>query len=309
MPALSAPCRITAAAGRQEMWEEPVGRGRNTRVLCPTTRGVVRHSAAFGTGGVAWLLAGLLLAGCAGAGPALQGERQDVIDRIVASSAKVVIEREGRRVASGSGVVVASRPAGAGGQAVTYVLTAAHVLGGWEEAQLFVRFPGVQAGQGKHPARLLHRAPSGTPDLAVLEVPGVSLPAVTSPAESEVRLGEEILIVGFPWGKRLALFSGIVSQVPVSGGDDRAEGEVVDQTLVVDAASSKGVSGGGVFRAGSGELVGIVEGYQTASIAVKDRSQTYSVRIPMPGETFVVPLARIREYLAGVNLTPAASPP
>jgi serine protease Do len=260
-------------------------------------------------GGVAVLLVGLLAAGCAGLGPSAQNGRQEIIDRIVASSVKVSIEQDGRRVASGSGVVIASTPVGPDRDPRTFVLTAAHVLGGWEGARLFVRCAGAQAGSGKYPATLKYRAPSGSPDLALLEVLGVSLPAARYVAEEEVRLGEEILIVGYPWGKRLGLFSGIVSQIPTKAGEDGTAGEGADPTLVVDASSSKGVSGGGVFRAATGMLVGIVEGYQTASIAVKDRSQTYSVKIPMPGETFVVPLVRIREFLAGVDLTVASRTP
>jgi hypothetical protein len=250
-----------------------------------------------------------LAVGCAGVGSTAQNERQDVIDRIVASSAKVVIEQGGRRVGSGSGVVVASRPAGLGGQAVAFVLTAAHVLDGREGAQLFVRFPGASAVQGKYAATLRRRSPSGTLDLALLEVPGVSLPEATCPAENDIRIGEEILIVGFPWGKRLALFSGIVSQVPVEPGEDGGAMEGADQTLVVDAASSNGVSGGGVFRAATGTLLGIVEGYQTASIAVKEQARTFSVKVPMPGETFVVPIARVRRFLEEADLAGLATRP
>jgi len=257
-------------------------------------------------GGLTILLTCLVAAGCAGLGPTAQSERQEIIDRIVASSVKVTIEQDGRRVASGSGVVIASQPAAHGRDPRTFVLTAAHVLEGWEGAQLFVRCPGAQAGPGKFPASIKYRTPSGSPDLALLEVRGITLPAARYVAEEEVRLGEEILIVGYPWGKRLGMFGGIVSQVPMNIGEDGSVGEGADQTLVVDASSSKGVSGGGVFQAASGTLVGIVEGYQTASIAVKDRSQTYSMKIPMPGETFVVPLVRIREFLAGVDLTVAS---
>ena len=258
---------------------------------------------------LAVLLVCLLAAGCAGLGLTAQSGRQEIIDRIVASSVKVSIEQDGRRVASGSGVVIASSPAGPDRDPRSLVLTAAHVLEGWEGGQLFVRCPGALAGSGKFPAALKYRTPSGSPDLALLEVRGVSLPAARYLAEEEVRLGEEILIVGYPWGKRLGLFSGIVSQVPMNVAEDGSAGEGADQTLVVDASSSKGVSGGGVFRAASGTLVGIVEGYQTASIAVRDRSQTYSVKIPMPGETFVVPLMRIREFLAGADPKLAAGMP
>jgi hypothetical protein len=52
----------------------------------------------------------------------------------------------------------------------------------------------------------------------------------------------------------------------------------------------------------TGTLLGVVEGYQTASIAVKGQSQTYSVKVPMPGETFVVPIGRIRRFLRDAEL-------
>jgi hypothetical protein len=119
-------------------------------------------------------------------------------------------------------------------------------------------------------------------------------------------LGEEILVVGFPWGRRLGLFGGIVSQAPGDGKEDAPADEGSEQTMMVDAAASKGVSGGGVFRGATGSLVGVVEGYQTASIAVKDRTQTYSVKVPMPGETFVVPISRIRRFLEEAGLGEAS---
>jgi serine protease Do len=242
---------------------------------------------------------GLIVAGCA-AGRTITStpdERQGVIDRIVASSAKVMIEQGGRRVVSGSGVVVASRAEGPTLEAVSYVLTAAHVLDGNDGSQVIVRFTGPYSTQGKFVATIYHRGNPDTLDLALLRIPGIAVPPVSIPSRDRVRLGEGILIVGFPWGKRLGMFSGIVSQVPAEGKDDLIADEGTDQTLVVDAASGKGVSGGGVFREATGTLVGVVEGYQTASIALKDSSKSYSLKVPMPGETFVVPLVQIRRFL------------
>jgi S1-C subfamily serine protease len=236
------------------------------------------------------------------------GERQAVIDRIVATSAKIMVEQGGRRVASASGVVVASTAEESGDRAISYILTAAHILDGKEGAGVFIRFAGPYGSLGRFSATVLHRGISETLDLALLRVSGVAVPPASFPAEDSVRLGEEILIVGFPWGKRLGLFSGIVSQVP-SGGKDAAADEGTDQSIVVDAASAKGVSGGGVFREATGGLVGIVEGYQTASIAVKGGSQTYSVKVPMPGETFVVPITRIRRFLEEAGLEDTAGRP
>lgn len=267
-----------------------------------------RPTSAYATFGIAVLCA--LLAGCAAGRAIAPAERQAVIDRVVAASAKVVVEAGGLRTVSGSGVVVASGVEGPDREPVSYVLTVAHVLDGSEGGDVSVHFTGTYATRGKFIATISRRGNSDTLDLALLRIPGIAVPAIQFPPEDQVRLGEEILIVGFPWGKRLGLFSGIVSQVPAGGTEDLTAEEGADQTLVVDAACSKGVSGGGVFREATGGLVGVVEGYQTASIAVKDPSRTYSLKVPMPGETFVVPLIRIRRFLqeSGVDGVAALIP-
>ena len=224
--------------------------------------------------------------------------RQAVIKQILAASVKITRERDGRTVNSGSGVVIASRPAEPGNEAVSYVLTAAHVLLTKEEGStVFVRFGGPEAKLGRFAAAIVRTGDPDTLDVGLLRVPGVAVPPASLPvAEDRAGLGESILVVGFPWGQRQGLLSGIVSQIPVSDNGPPDEG--TDQTLVVDAATCKGVSGGGVFRESTGTLVGLVEGYQTASIAVKAQTQTYSVKIPMPGETYVIPLGQIRRFLA-----------
>lgn len=240
----------------------------------------------------------LTVAGCATPRTIALNDRQAVIDRIVASTAKVMIEQGGRRLGTGSGVVVASQVEGSGREAISYVLTASHVLDGHDDADILVRFAGAYAAQGRFVAAIARRGSPDALDLALLRVPGIAVPPASLPESADqVRLGEEILLVGFPWGKRLGLFSGIVSQMPTDGREEATADEGTDPTIVVDAASSKGVSGGGVFREATGTLIGIVEGYQTASIAVKDHSSAYSIKVPMSGETFVVPLARIRRFL------------
>lgn len=220
-----------------------------------------------------------------------------MIDRIVAASVKVTIEQDGRRLSSGSGVVIASRPRGVDTEAVSYILTAAHVLEGRDDKQLYVRFSGPHVVRGRFVATVPYRGRPEVIDLAIVRVAGIAVPPAAFQAEDRVRLGEEILVVGFPWGKRMGLFSGIVSQVPVGRREEGGPEEAAEQSIVIDASSSNGVSGGGVFCASTGRLLGIVEGYQTASIAVKGSAQTYSVKVPMPGETFVVPMAQIGRFL------------
>jgi S1-C subfamily serine protease len=233
------------------------------------------------------------------------GGRQAVIDRIVSTTAKIVVERSGERVASGSGVVVAS--SGAGEEPATFVLTAAHLIQGKPDAAVYVRFTGTTAGRDRLLARVVRRGDVDSLDLALLRVPGVALAPVSLADPAEVRLGEEILVVGFPWGKRLALFGGIVSQVPAEGAPDSPAEERGGPSVMVDASVGNGVSGGGVYQEATGRLLGVVEGYRTASVALKDRTQTFSLKVPMPGETFVIAVEQIREFLKGSGI-PAEAP-
>jgi serine protease Do len=242
------------------------------------------------------------VAGCAGlAGrEAEPSNRQAVIDRIVSTTAKVMVERTGERVASGSGVVVAASEPGE--DPATFVLTAAHLIQGKPDGVVYVRFTGGAGGRAKLVAHVVRRGDVDSLDLALLRVAGVALTPVLLADAAEVRLGEAILIVGFPWGKRLALFGGIVSQVPADGGPDSPAEERGGPSVMVDASVGNGVSGGGVYQEATGRLLGLVEGYRTASVALKDRTQTFSLKVPMPGETFVISVEQIREFLRGAGI-------
>jgi len=240
--------------------------------------------------------------GCAG--PAGRGtipsDRQAVIDRIVSTTVKITVERAGERVASGSGVVVAS--SGPGEEPATLVLTAAHLLQGKPDATVYVRFTGTTGDRTKRPARIVGRGDVDALDLALLRVSGISRAAASLGDPADVRLGEGILIVGYPWGKRLALFSGIVSQVPAEVASDGGAGEGGGPSVMVDASVGNGVSGGGVYQEATGKLLGVVEGYRTASVALKDRTQTFSLKVPMPGETFVISVNQIRGTLQELGI-------
>lgn len=270
-------------------------RERGTRML-PGDTGQHRHprrlAALLALSVLAWGVAGC--SGFAGRGAEPTG-RQAVIDRIVSTAAKVVVERSGERVASGSGVVVAcSAP---GEDPATFVLTAAHLIQGKPDGVVYVRFTGTTAGRARLQAQIVRRGDVDSLDLALLRVAGVALAPASLADPAEVRLGEEILIVGFPWGKRLALFSGIVSQVPADGAPDNPAEERGGPSVMVDASVGNGVSGGGVYQEATGSLLGVVEGYRTASVALKDRTHTFSLKVPMPGETFVIGAEQVREFL------------
>ena len=223
--------------------------------------------------------------------------RQRVIDEMIDSTVKVTIERNARRVTSASGVVIASRPAGHATEAVSYVLTAAHVLAGGDGAAIVVGFCGPQAARGKFTATVISQGKPDTLDLALLRISGIAVPPVRLPEDDLVRLGQPILVIGFPEGERLGLSGGIVSQLPLSARPNGIPADRPEQRIVIDAAAPRGVSGGGVFEVETGRLVGIVQGHQTVSLAVKDQAQSYTLKFPVPGATFVVPMTQIRPFL------------
>ena len=105
------------------------------------------------------------------------------------------------------------------------------------------------------------------------------------------RLGDSIWVAAYPWVRNLTLVGGVVSQLNTDQPGDRDTAP----HLIVDASVSHGSSGGGVYDA-RGELVGLVEGYRTARVPFKGEPSRY-IDVPIPGETYVVPLADIRQFL------------
>jgi hypothetical protein len=70
---------------------------------------------------------------------------------------------------------------------------------------------------------------------------------------------------------------------------------------MVDASVSYGSSGGGVFDAQSGELVGIVESYRTAKIAIPELKDRV-LEVPVPGQTTVIPAPVILRFIVDSGL-------
>jgi S1-C subfamily serine protease len=221
----------------------------------------------------------LVLAGCASTQP--PSRRGDALREMLDASVQLRAEREGGGRRWGSGVVVAS-DAGSG---QSWILTTRHFLEPTRPQQVFVT---TTVGQKRVRGRV--RAVSSDLDLAILEVPGVVLTPAT--LQDEVRLGDEVRVVGFPFGRRLTVVSGIVSQIVSEDSEVKVQGPV--QT--VDATVTYGASGGGVFDATTGALVGIVEGYRTTRVTLQTEPEKV-VDIPMPGETGVLGVPSIRRFL------------
>jgi len=224
------------------------------------------------------------LAGCAG--PVEHRSERDALPRMLASIVQLRAELEGDDRRSGSGVVIASDPR----TSRCWVITTRHLVAPPAPKRLSARVP-------DHPGILNAEVVkvSDVLDLALLAVQGVAPPSVELKEASG--LGQDIWVAGFPWGGRLTVVRGVVSQLASDGEEVRLEGPV----RMVDAPVSYGASGGGVFEVSSGLLIGIVEGYRTARVALPNSPDSV-LHVPMPGETTVVSSAGIRHFIASAGL-------
>ncbi len=220
--------------------------------------------------------------------------RAATVQKVLPSAVRVRISASGQTVRTASGIAFARD----GGR--TYVLTNAHVVEpsrSWKGPVEIHVLP-----SGGQPARVADVVVHGSvpdSDLAVLAVPG-ELPVTAIAADDALDLGDDLVVIGAPFGKGLSVAAGIVSQVEYDFAESAA-GPRAPKSMKTDAAIGYGSSGGGVFDVPRGRLVGLVEGYRTARVAF-GKEEEYSFDVPMPGETFVAPAAKIRRFLADNGL-------
>ena len=219
--------------------------------------------------------------------------RADVIEQIVPSAVQIVLERDGERFRSGSGVAIATRPSDQGTEC--FLLTSGHTLARRSETdRLFVLFGRHRSTGTKASAAIVAYRDSEEPDLALLRARTDE--CVPAQFGNPPALGDPIWVVAYPWGRNMTLVGGIVSQLNADPPGDRATAP----RFIVDASVSYGSSGGGVYDA-DGRLVGVVEGYRTARVTFEGDAPRQSITVPVPGETYVVPLADIRRFLHAVD--------
>ena len=144
------------------------------------------------------------------------------------------IPRERERENRGSGVIVSAEG---------YVLTNNHLVGGAREIR-------VKLEDGRElDAEIVGADPRS--DVAVLKIEGEDLPVVPLGSSSELRLGQTVIAIGYPFGIGQTVTKGIVS----------AQGRALrlveyEDFIQTDAAINPGNSGGALINA-RGELVGI----------------------------------------------------
>ncbi len=216
--------------------------------------------------------------------------RGAVARRILPQNVRVFVLEGKSPKRTASGVVVGREATSSG--AYSYVLTNAHVLDpkGLKEPSLVVV---VDQGGESFEYRAETVAVGAVPemDLALLRVRGVALEPAQLASDDELELGEDVIVVAAPFGRGLSLSGGMVSQV------ERDPKSNVPRMLKTDAAIGYGASGGGVYAVSTGKLLAIVEGYRTAKVGFAVAEKDFSFDVPMPGETFAAPTAKVRAFL------------
>jgi hypothetical protein len=231
----------------------------------------------------------LTAAGCAASAPRV-ADRSELIRRFLGSTVQLRSEREGGARRAASGVVVASDPA----SRRAWIVTVRHFLGPSKPQEVSVRMPGQTA---ELPAVVFAvSAEELGLDIAIVEVEHPGLTPVRL-KEGNSNLGDEVLIVAFPWGQRLTVVGGIVSQIVSVPGESLISGPA----RMVDAPVSYGSSGGGVYDARTGELIGIVETYRTANISIPELKGRV-LEVPVTGETVLVPASVISRFVQDFGL-------
>jgi S1-C subfamily serine protease len=245
------------------------------------------------------LAAGLIVAAAPGraAPPRAASPRSVTIRKVFPSAVRIQVAVKGEVVRSASGIAFARD------EGKSYILTNAHVVEPSSEWKGSAEVRVLVGGRPTPlPARVLERGRVPDVDLALLEVADGSLSVTPLAPDSEVEVGEDLFVIGAPFGKGLSVAAGIISQVEYEPSD-AAVSPRHPRMLKTDAAIGYGSSGGGVFDVPDGRLIGLVEGYRTARVAFGDSPETYAFDVPMPGETFVAPAAKIRRFLVERGLT------
>jgi S1-C subfamily serine protease len=244
---------------------------------------VMAHASRFvrSVGAAAVMLVILITVGCAGSW-LREPPPERVLDEILPASVQVVLEQqEGRTFRSASGVVVAARSATSGPNC--FILTSGHTfLGGGRTKEIRVLFR-------RHEGSGTRASNTDQLDLALLGTRSAFCPVAR--LGRGALLGESVWLVAFPWGRELTVSRGVISQVR------RSEPAPGAGRLMVDATVSYGASGGGVFRARGGELIGLVEGYATARVAFQGAASPAHVDVPVAGQTFLTPATDLQEFL------------
>ena len=227
----------------------------------------------------------LVTSACASAPP--PPSRGELIQQILKSTVQLRAEREGGALRAASGVVLATDRA----RRRAWILTTRHFFEPPDAQHVYVRLPGRDSVVQGTVAFV-----SPDLDIAIVEVEQTDVAPIRLKVAAD--LGDDVLVIAFPWGDRFTVVRGAVSQITPAGSD----GLVTGPPRMIDASVSYGSSGGGVFDARSGHLLGIVKGYRTVKVTLPETRER-PLELPVAGETTLIPAAAILRFLVDSGLT------
>ena len=222
--------------------------------------------------------------------PVAQPTRKAMVRRILPLNVRLITTENGKVRRSASGVVIGTETGESG--PVSYVLTNAHAVeqGDLEDPVLKVVVD-RRAESHEFTAEVVAKGAVPELDLALLRVSGVTWPVADLAEDDELEPGEDVVVAASPYGRALSISGGMVSQVEWDKETKHP------RMLKTDAPIGYGASGGGIFSLETGKLLAIVEGYRTAKVDFEVAAQNFSFDVPMPGETFAAPSAKVRGFL------------
>jgi S1-C subfamily serine protease len=216
--------------------------------------------------------------------------RRQLVRRIVPHNVRLVVTEGGKSRRTASGVVIGTERTEQG--VVSYVITNAHAVDVEDlKAPKMVITQEHQAEVTEYAVEVVATGEVPEMDLALLRVRGVELSPAELAGDTELELGEDVVVAACPFGKSLSLSGGMLSQVEWDRESKRPK------MVKTDAPIGYGASGGGIFSLETGKLLAIVEGYRTAKVGFAVADKDYSFDVPMPGETFAAPTSKVRGFL------------
>jgi len=222
------------------------------------------------------------------------GDVETVASQVMPSVVQINV-RSGQDGGSGSGVILSSD-----GE----ILTNNHVVeAAAEDGTITVAFSDGTNAE----AEILGRDP--VTDLAVIKADGVSgLKPATLGSSADLRVGQDVIAIGSPFGLESTVTTGIVSALnrPVESSDGTGENATVFPAVQTDAAINPGNSGGPLIDM-AGNVIGINSAIRTNSSASGSIGLGFAIPIDLARNVAqqLVDGKTVEHARIGVTVTPA----
>ncbi len=174
---------------------------------------------------------------------------------------------QGPQKGTGSGVIISDDG---------YIVTNNHVVSLGENDNIITDVKVTLSDKKEYKAKVVGRDPKT--DLAVLKINATGLPSIQKGNSDNIRIGEWVLAIGYPYNIGTTVTAGIISAINKKFDDTERLGskEKIQDFIQTDAAVNPGNSGGALVDA-QGRLIGINSAIETHTGSFEG----YSFAIPV----------------------------